>query len=163
VCCHIHDRAAMLLHRLQKDLAHHQKAAGEIGRDNGVEPFFIDEHQGRGKLSACIIDEPMDAPVLCCKPRHQRLYCILIADVDDGILRLSAIRSDLGCNILKLSLLAANKDNRRTEARKLMRRAPPNATAAARDDMRLAYEKLWPKHAPIAFAFSHAMPLRLLF
>jgi hypothetical protein len=39
-----------------------------------------------------------------------------------------------------------------------MRRAPPNAAAAARDDMHLAFEKLWLKHAVISLFLSHATP-----
>src|SRR5215469_8056351 len=98
----------------------------------------------------------MNTAMLCDNPGDKRLDSLLVANVSNGKPGRSAIGRDLGGNLLKLFLLAANEDDHRAETCKLMRRAPSNAATAARNDMHLAVKKRWLKHATITLVLSHA-------
>jgi hypothetical protein len=59
---HVDDRAAVPLHALVEDLAHHQEAAGQVVGHHRVEALLADGHQRRRELPAGVVDQAVHAP-----------------------------------------------------------------------------------------------------
>jgi hypothetical protein len=104
---HVDDRAAVLLHALVEDLAHHQEAAGQVVGHHGVEALLADGQQRRRELPAGVVDQAVHRAV----PRddlagHAGLHRVFVADVEGQRVAAAAVGGDLGATRSSLSACA---------------------------------------------------------
>ena len=146
---HVDDGAAVLLHGLREDLAHHQEAAGEVVGDDGLEALLADGGQRRGELPAGVVDEAVDAAEPATTRGHAGLHGVLVADVE-GALDRSAPPSSAISAATRSSLSRAPADHHvRAQRRQLVRDAAADARAAAGDPDALAGEQARAEHAVV--------------
>ena len=133
----VHDRAAARRHALREALARHEEAASQVGVDHRL-PALGADLLGRGDvLAARVVHQPIDRAVLRHDARHGLSHYILLPDVTHRVAGLAAIGGDFILHRAQLVGVAANQHHARAQRRQLVRRAAPNARAAARhhDDL----------------------------
>ena len=127
---------------LRVALARHEEAAGEIRAHHRVPAVGADSLQRRGELAAGVVDQRVDAAVPFEHGGDGRAHRGLVADVAGMRARGAARGLDLGAHRGELVGLAADEGDRRAERSQLVRRAAPDARAAAGDDGDLAREQV---------------------
>jgi hypothetical protein len=135
---HVHDRAAMLLHRLGEDLAADDEAAGEIVAHHDVEALGAHGRGRRGELAAGIVEQAVDVAVGGDDLADRLLHLGLFADVEGVDLAGTARRFDLGLHGAEFLGLAAGDHDMGAQRRDFVRRAAADAAAAAGHDDGLA-------------------------
>ena len=151
---HVDDGAAVLLHRLDVDLAHDEEATGEVVANHGLEALLRDRRHRRRELAAGIVDEAVDPP-LSLDDALNRLFCrLFVADVEGKGFDVAAVVGNFRRDPVELLLAASGDDHMRAEAGEFVRHAAPDPAPAAGNDVHLAGEAAATQNAPIA----HGLP-----
>ena len=129
--------------------ARHQKAAREVVAHHGVPALGADGGQRRRVLATGVVDEAVDAAMAFEHPSDGGAHGVFLADVA-GVRGAHTTRSfDFNANDFELLGFAADDGHSRPERRQLVRRAAPDARAAAGDDHHLAGKQARLKHRSI--------------
>ena len=150
----IHNGAAMLFHPLGIDLAADQEPAREVVGNDGIPAVGANILQARRKLSARIIDKPVDPTVPVQDSADLFADRRLVADIKDSMIGTPAVFFDFRRDSLQPGLRAIGYYNHRAKGGQLGRDASTDAAAAAGDNHDLMPEQVRPENRLVRHRFT---------